>query len=160
GEAVTPETVVARTLIPGILRSVKVAEILGIDPDEVPATLSVREGDTVAAGQVIAQTKSFFGLFKSECKCPVDGVVELISPVSGHVGVRESPLPIEVRAYVEGRIAQAVPGEGVVVETRGALVQGIFGVGGERQGTLRMVAAGPDEPLTEASLREEQRGQI
>src|SRR5262245_61883685 len=106
GATVTPETVVARTLIPGILRSVKVAEILGIDPDEVPATLSVREGDTVAAGQVIAQTKSFFGLFKSECKCPVDGVVELISPVSGHVGVRESPSPIEVKAYVEGRIAE------------------------------------------------------
>jgi len=30
-----------------------------------------------------------------------------------------------------------VPSEGVVVETRGALIQGIFGVGGERQESSR-----------------------
>jgi hypothetical protein len=160
GQEVTPETVVARTLIPGILRTVKVAELLGVDADEVPGALLIKEGDTVTPGQVIAATKSFFGLFKSDCKSPVAGQVELISPVTGHVGVREAPTPIEVTAYVQGRIAQAVAGEGVVVEARGALIQGIFGVGGERQGTLRMVASTPDDPITEETVRDEHRGQI
>src|SRR5256885_1584702 len=82
GQEVTPETVVARTLIPGILRTVKVAELLGVEAEEVPGTLLIREGDAVTAGQVIAQSKSFFGLFKSDCKCPVAGTVELISPVT------------------------------------------------------------------------------
>jgi hypothetical protein len=160
GQEVAPETVVARTLIPGILRQVKVAELLGLDAEEVPGALLIQQGDTVAAGQVIAKTKSFFGLFKSECRCPVAGTVELISPVTGHVGVREAPNPIEVHAYVQGRVTQVVPTEGVVVETRGALIQGIFGVGGERQGILKAVVGSPDEPLTESALREEHRGLI
>jgi hypothetical protein len=160
GQEVTPETVVARTLIPGILRTVKVADLLGVDAEEVRGALLVKEGDTVAPGQVIARTQSFFGLFKSDCKCPIGGKVELISPVTGHVGVREAPDPIEVKAYVEGRVARVVTGEGVVVEAHGALIQGIFGVGGERQAPLRVVVAGPNEPITESALREEHRGQI
>ena len=35
-----------------------------------------------------------------------------------------------------GEVAEVLPGEGVVVETTGALVQGIFGVGGECFGTV------------------------
>jgi hypothetical protein len=160
GERVTPATVVARTLIPGLLRTVKVAELLGLEPNEVPAALLVREGDTVTRDQLVAQTKSFFGIFKSECKSPVAGTVELISPVTGHLGVREPPHPVEVSAYVEGAIAEVLSGEGVVVETRGALIQGIFGVGGERQGRIHVAVERPDEPLTEAHFSEAARGQI
>src|SRR5438876_5941655 len=128
GEAVTPETVVARTLLPGEIRTVKAAEILGLEPQELQPALLVRQGDAVAAGQVIAQTRSFFGLFRSECKASAGGTVELISPATGHVGIREAPTPVEVNAYIRGEVAEVQPGEGVVVETRGALVQGIFGV--------------------------------
>jgi hypothetical protein len=159
GDRVTPATVVARTLIPGVLRTVRVAEALGLEPSDVPAALLVREGDVVAQDQLVAQTKSFFGFFKSECKSPVAGTLELVSPVSGHLGVREPPHPVEVLAYVEGQIAEVLPGEGVVVETRGALIQGIFGVGGERQGTLQVAVARPDEPLTEAHVTDA-RGKI
>ena len=40
-------------------------------------------------------------------------------------------------AYVRGHVAEVLPGEGVVVEARGALLQGIFGVGGETFGPDR-----------------------
>src|SRR5438128_981258 len=152
GDVVEPRTVVARSEIPGILRTVRAADILGVDAEELPKTLAVALGDAVTSGQVIARSSSFFGLFKSECKSPVDGVVELISPVSGHVGIREQPSPIEVEAYIRGRIAAVLEGEGVVVETRGAFIQGIFGVGGERQGTLKMAVADPGQPVTEAEI--------
>lgn len=160
GDRVTPETVVARTEIPGVLRTVRAADLLGCEPEEVPAALLVKQGDAVAAGEVLARSSTFFGLFKSECRSPVDGVVELISPVSGHIGIRDRATPIEVQAYVRGRIAEVLEGEGVVVETQGAFIQGIFGVGGERQGPLRMAVSDPGEPMTEASIREEHRGQI
>jgi hypothetical protein len=160
GEAVQPETVVARTLIPGVLRTVKVAEQLGLEPQEALAVLKVREGDVVEREQLLAETKSFFGLFKSAARCPVGGTVELVSSVSGHVGVREAPSPVEVHAYVRGSVAEVLPDEGVVVETRGALIQGIFGVGGERQGVLHVAVANPEEPLTEAHLSEETAGKI
>jgi hypothetical protein len=159
-EEVTPETVVARTSVPGILRKVRASEKLGLEPDELPAAMKIKEGDPVVAGQLLASTRSFFGFVTTECKAPVEGVVEIISPVTGHVSIRENPNPIEVRAYVRGRVAEVIEGEGVVVETRGALIQGIFGIGGERQGAIRMVADTPQAPLTEQQITPDMAGQV
>lgn len=160
GDAVTPETVVARAEIPGVLRTVRASDILGVDADEVPRTLTIAQGDRVTKDQVLAKSSSFFGIFKSECRSPVAGVVELISSVSGHIGIREKPSPVEVSAYIRGRIAQVMEGEGVVVESRGAFIQGIFGVGGERQGPIKMAVIDPGQPITEAQIREEHRGMV
>jgi hypothetical protein len=160
GADVTPDTVVARTNIPGILRTVRASERLGIDADELPGTLQVKQGDAVTHGQLLALSKSFFGMFKSEVHAPVDGTVELISDVTGQIGIREKPNPIEVDAYVQGRVAEVLEGEGVVVETQAALIQGIFGVGGERQGVLRMGVQSPGEALSEAHLTADMAGQI
>jgi hypothetical protein len=160
GETVEPQTVVARAEIPGILRTVRAAEILGVDADEVPKTLQVRQGDAVMSGQTLAKSSAFFGLFKSECRSPVEGVLELVSSVSGHIGIREKSNPIEIEAYIRGRILEVMEGEGVVVETRGAFIQGIFGVGGERQGVIRMAVDDPGQPITEAEIREEHRGMV
>lgn len=160
GDDVQPGTVVARTDIPGILRTVRASERLGIDPDELPPAVQVKEGETVQPGQLLALTRSFFGMFKSECTAPVAGTVEIISPVTGHISIREAPRPVEVTAYVQGRVAEVLEGEGVVVETWGALIQGIFGVGGERQGVIRMGVETPDTSLTEEMLRPEMAGQI
>ncbi len=160
GAPVDPDTVVARTNIPGILRTVRASEKLGIDPDELPTAVQVKEGDAVKSGQLLAMTRSFFGMFKSEAHAPVDGVVEIINTVTGHISIREKPNPIEVKAYVRGRVVEVIEGEGVVVETRGALVQGIFGVGGERQGTIRVIVDSPDAMLTEASLTPDMAGCI
>lgn len=160
GEEVLPETVVARAEIPGILRTVRASERLGIDPDELTPLLRVSSGDAVVAGELLAESRAFFGLFKSECRSPVAGVVEIISPVTGHVSIREAPSPIEVGAYVSGRVADVIPGEGVVVETHGALVQGIFGVGGERQGRLRLAVATPEEVLNTDAILPEMVGEI
>lgn len=160
GQQVAPETVVARTNIPGILRTVKAADVLGLDADELPAAMLVQPGEHVLAGQVLAQTKSFFGMFKSECKAPVEGDVEIVSSITGHISIREKPSPIEVAAYTQGTVVEVLEGEGVVVETRGALIQGIFGVGGERQGPIRIGVGSPDEALTEAHLTPDMRGQV
>lgn len=160
GDMVEADTVVARAYLPGILQTVRVAQTLGIEPKQIREVLKVKEGDTVEKEQVIAETKGFFGLFRGICKSPVRGTVELISPVTGHVGVREPPTVIEVNAYVRGRVVQVMPEEGAVIETQGAFVQGIFGVGGERQGILRMLVQSPDEVLTEAHLTDDLAGAI
>lgn len=152
GQSVAPDTVVARANLPGFLQSVKVAAQLGIDADELPGVLLVKEGDAVEKGQILAATKAFFGLFKSDAKSPVGGTVETISAVSGNVGIRQAPLPIELTAYLSGTVADVLPGEGVVVQAEGALIQGIFGIGGERVGEIAMVSPGPESNLTEADI--------
>ena len=160
GQIVTPDTIVARASLPGLMQSVKVAAQLGIDADEMPATLIVKEGEAVEKGQILAATKAFFGMFKSEAKSPVSGVVETISAASGNVGIRQPPLPINLTAYLSGTVAETIAGEGVVVQTEGALIQGIFGIGGERVGEIQMVSAQPEDDLTEEMITAAQAGKI
>jgi hypothetical protein len=160
GDTVKPDTVVARTELPGTMATLKVAEHLGVEPGEVQEMLKKKVGDTVSKDEVIAQHASFFGLFKSEVKSPVAGTIEMISPVSGHVGVREHPTPIEVKAYIEGKVASVIENEGVVVECNGAMVQGIFGVGGERLGEIEVVTQSENDPVTEEMITDDLRGKI
>lgn len=160
GAPVEPDTVVARTEIPGILRTVRVAEKLGIDPDELPRVLRVEVGQEVRPGDLIAEHRSFFGWFRSEARAPVAGHVEIINTTTGSVSIRDLPSPIEVTAYVRGHVAEVMPGEGVVVETRGALIQGIFGVGGERQGRIRVAVDDPGAVLDAGDMGPEMQGCI
>jgi hypothetical protein len=160
GDRVEPETVVAQAAIPGLMQSVKVANQLGIDPKDIFGPLTVKEGDHVQVGQVIAVTKALFGMLKTEVKSSVEGTVETISTVSGNVGIRQKSLPVQVTAYVAGRVAEVMPAEGVVVETRCALIQGIFGIGGERVGAIHMVSRAPGDPLTESDITPDLSGKI
>src|SRR5947209_8213232 len=146
GAVVEPATIVARAELPGLLQTVKVGAQLGLEPSEVAKHLAVRLGDRVEAGQLVAQTQSFFGMFKSACKAPIEGTIEIVSEVSGNVGIRAHPIPIELNAYLRGTIVEVLPADGVVIETEGAFIQGIFGVGGERQGEIRIASrsAGDD----------------
>ena len=70
------------------------------------------------------------------------------------------PRPVEVDAYIDGIISEVIENEGVVVETSGAVVQGIFGIGGERTGKLICPLSSPDEILTESFITLEQSGKI
>lgn len=160
GDMVQPDTIVARALLPGILQTVRVAQTLGIEPKQIRSALKVKEGDTVEKDQVIAETKGFLGLFRGIAKSPVTGTVELISEVTGHVGVRQPPTVIDVNAYVQGRVVKVLPQEGAVIETQGALIQGIFGVGGERRGILRVLVNDPSETLTAQHIPNDVAGQI
>ena len=160
GDTVTAETVVARTDIPGVIQTIKVAETLGIEPQEAIAALQIALGDAVQREQVVAETRSFFGLFRTEAKSPFTGVVELISHATGHVGVRMPSNPVEVAAYVDGVVAEVIPDEGVVIETYGAMVQGIFGVGGERTGRLTVPGESPETMLTEDMIDETHAGAV
>ncbi|MGQ9657836.1 MAG: hypothetical protein ACUVV1_08025 [Fimbriimonadales bacterium] len=160
GDMVQPDTIVARALLPGILQTVRVAQTLGIEPKQIRSALKVKEGDTVEKDQVIAETKGFLGLFRGVAKSPVTGTVELISEVTGHVGVRQPPTVIDVNAYVQGRVVKVLPQEGAVIETQGALIQGIFGVGGERRGRLRVLVNDPSETLTAQHIPNDVAGQI
>lgn len=160
GDRVTPEQVVARAELPGIMQTTKAAAALGADPADIPAMLTVQVGDTVTRGQVIAKTKGLWGLFISEAKAVTSGTIELISPVTGNVGIREPPTPIDVAAYIPGVVTEILPDEGVVVTARGAFVQGIFGVGGERRAALKVVVDNPQSSLTDTDITPEMAGHI
>lgn len=160
GDIVQPDTVVARTEIPGVMQTVRAAETLGVDLHDLHKALRVKIGDMVTKNQLLAETRSFFGLMRNEVKSPIPGVVELISDQTGHIGIRLTATPIEVTGYITGRVAEVVPEEGVIVETEAAMIQGIFGVGGEKTGAIHMLVSSPDQPITEDMLDESMAGKV
>ncbi len=160
GAEVGPDTVVARAQLPGNVQALPLAARLGLDPAQVLKALQVPVGATVRAGERLAEWKGLLGLVRTTVEAPVDGTVESVSTVTGQLLLREPPIPVEVAAYVRGRVAEVLPGEGVVVESSGALVQGIFGVGGETFGPLRIAAPGPEAELSVRDLAAVKRGDV
>jgi hypothetical protein len=154
GAEVAAETIVARTALPGNVKTVNVANLLSVPPADVPGCMLKKAGEPVTDGEPIAQSKSLFGLMKSTARANTTGTLENVSEITGQVSLREAALPVEMTAYVDGTVARVLPGEGVAIETRGAFLQGIFGIGGEGVGTLALVASGPDATLEPDALGE------
>ena len=160
GEKVLSETIVAKTHLPGNVQTLNLAGALGCLPEDVGEYLLKRSGDPIRKGELIAQSKGFFGLFKSKVESPCDGTLESVSKITGQAILREPPEPIQVDAYIEGEVVEVFPQEGVVVETVATFVQGIFGVGGEMRGVIFPVSDKPDEVLTEGEISEKCRGKV
>ncbi len=161
GDFVDPHTVVARTELPGLLQAIKVAEKLNVEPKEVMGLLKFKVGDQVKVGDLVAETKGLFGkLFKNSVISEYEGTIESISDVSGHVYLREAPIPVEINAYMKGKIVDIIPEEGAVVEARGAFVQGIFGIGGERVGEIHVAVLSPEEVLDAKHITEDHKNKI
>lgn len=157
---VDAHTVVARTELPGNVQTVNLAAKLSIDPAKVPDSLLEPVGSSVKAGELIATGKSLFGLITQKATAPADGTIESVSGITGQLILREPPIPVEVNAFVQGRVVEVLPGEGVVVETQGTFIQGIFGVGGETHGRIAVVCGDPGEELSGARLDESHRGKV
>lgn len=160
GDRVKAADVVARAELPGDVQLTNLANELGLLPDELARALTVELGAAVTKGQVIGEHRSFFGLFSSRARSPIDGTLESVSEITGQAVFRGPPKPVEITAYVDGEIVEIVPDEGVVVETRAALVQGIFGLAGEVQAPLVMVASAPDQPLEPGDITGEHAGKV
>ncbi len=161
GDHVTPDQVVAQAMLPGPLQTIKLALKMGIEPADIGSVLKVKEGDKIAKGDVVAEGKKLFGFFKAPMETSeYEGTVESTSEVTGNILVRESSIPVDVKAYIQGKIAQVLPEEGAIVETRCAMIQGIFGVGGERMGKIRIAVSDPSKVLDASDILDSDKGNI
>lgn len=162
GDVVHYDTVVAKAQISGDPEIVKVAALLGFasKPSDLPAYMKKEVGDKVEKGEVIAGYSVLFGLLKKWATSPIDGIIESASTVTGQVVIRGSPIPIEVEAYIPGKVVEVLPREGAVVETNAAFIQGIFGVGGEIHGHIKMSVESSDEELTADRINSEDKGAV
>ncbi len=158
GDRVSADTVVAQTFMEGDVFPMKVASVLGAQPKDLPGLMLRNVGDAVRKNEPIARSKGIFGMMRTEAKSSADGVIESVSDSTGMVIVRGPRMPIEVRAYVAGTVVEVLPGEGAVVENTVALVQGIFGIGGEVHGPVAMAGAAPDDELDADDITPAMRG--
>jgi len=75
------------------------------------------------------------------------------------VGIRHLPIPVNLDAYISGKVSKVLPKQGVVIETPASFIQGIFGVGGERHGEI-LVVASPDEELKLSHIGKDCAGKV
>lgn len=161
GQQVEPQTPVARTELPGNVTMIRAADRLGVSPGELRGILRKQVGDAVREGELLAETKGLWGRwFKAALYAPHAGTLEYINEVTGNIGLRHPPQRVEINAYIRGSVTALLPGEGAVITTRGALVQGIFGIGGERQGRLRVLASSRQEKVEPARVDAECQGRV
>lgn len=160
GDKVGAEQVVLKTELPGKADVVNVMSLLGCQPHEVKQFMVKPIGEHVEKGELLAMRAAFFGLFKTRIESPMSGTIESVSDVSGQVVMRGAPVPVDVKAYIDGKVVEADEGEHVTVEVTGSFIQGIFGVGGETYGRIRVVSDDPNGILDENSFSEKMKGEV
>tara|TARA_B100000809_G_scaffold6686_1_gene6698 strand:- start:678 stop:1805 length:1128 start_codon:yes stop_codon:yes gene_type:complete len=160
GKIVAPDDIVARTHLPGNVQMVNIANLLNIDAQDIAEVMLVKIGSKIKEGELLAETKGLFGFFKSSAASPVDSVLESISDVTGQVVLREAPIPVEIDAYMNGKVASVLEEEGVVVTANAVFIQGIFGIGGENRGELRVLVDNRDDELTPEMITVDVKGAV
>lgn len=160
GDVVQAEQVVAETFMPGDVVPINLANLLSVPPGEVSALMLKQEGDVVAVGDVLARTNGIFGFFKNEYASKSAGTIESVSKVTGQVILRGTAIPVQVKAFLAGTVAEVIPNEGVVIEAETTYLQGIFGIGGEAYGPIRVVCQSHSEALTPEKITDDMKGAV
>ncbi len=160
GDQVRRDQQVARADLPGNVTTLNLVSRLGCTAEEVPDLMLKQEGDDIRIDEPIAENRPFIKWFKTTVNAPITGKLESISHITGQILMREPPNPVELLAYIDGRVVDVIPGQGVDLETEGAYIQGIFGLGGEFSGPLRFLTDTPAEDLTPDRVTPDHRGAV
>jgi hypothetical protein len=101
-------------------------------------------GDSVQKGEIVAAPSGLLGRLRN-CRSPVDG--QIVAVRNGMILIEAAPETFELRAHLKGQVSNIMPEVGVVISAAGALIQGIWGCGGEAEGVLKVLIDNPDKPL-------------
>ena len=123
--------------------------------DDLRKRIELRVGDKVQEGDVIAETS---GVFKRVVYAPVAG--QIISISGGQILLEVQDEPFKLQAGLNGEVTEVIPEQGVILETHGALIQGVWGNGKINMGMLLNLAQEAEEELTGEKLDVSMRGAV
>ena len=155
GDGVAPSQVIAQASIPPDFRIVPFAQTLEVPIRNAKSYLKVERKQQIAEGDVLA---SRGGLTPRVCRSPIDGRVAGIG--RGRLLLQADPEVIRCRALVPGIVVEIHPGEGVVIETVGGLIQALWGNGYEAHGVLRILVRDPRYPIRATHINASSQGAI
>lgn len=160
GEKLKSQDIVASTKIPGNIQMVNVSKELNIEPSDIEDSMLISIDKGVKINQVIAETKGLFGLFKSEVKSPITGIISNISNITGQVVISEPPIPIEIDAYIDGEVIDIISNEGILIESYGTFIQGIIGFGQEIKGEIIVISNNANDEITSIDIKDTYKDKI
>lgn len=157
GEKVQAAQVVAEAEISGEVRVINVGPLLRVPVARAYKYVRVREGDDVSVDTVIA-SKGMLG--SGRVKSPVNGFIYRIDKPTGRVLIKVISQPYQLTAYLAGTVTTVIAGQGVVIETTGAQIQGALGFGTEAFGVLQVVAKRASDPVKSRTIDASLNGAI
>jgi hypothetical protein len=154
-QKVSPNDVIAETNWAREHVILDVARALHISPNAADRLVKCKVNDHIVANTEIAVGK---GIFPRSIRAPRDGRVVVVG--GGQVLMEVGETKIELRAGIPGTIVEIIANRGAVIQTAGALIQGVWGNGRIDSGLLVNIAEKPDGVLTAARLDVSLRGSI
>lgn len=153
GQQVGPSVVVAEAVLEPEHILLDIGRGLGLKPKEADKYLVRQDGDEVGEGDVLAGP---VGMARRVVRAPRTG--RIVVAGEGQVLLQADTQPYELRAAYSGVIADLIPDRGVVVETIGSLVQGVWGNERLNYGLMNILAKAPDEIIRANQLDVSLRG--
>lgn len=155
GQQVNPSDIVAEAVIRPEHLLLDIALGLGLPAKETDHYIQRRAGDEVGEGDVIAGP---VGIGRRVVRAPKPGTVVVAG--DGQVLMELEGEFSELKAGYSGLVTEIVGDRGVIIETVGALVQGVWGNGKINFGLLNVLAQAPDELVTTDKLDVSLRGAV
>ena len=155
GQKVMANDVVAETKLVNQHLLLDMSSILGINPVDTERILKVTVNQVVAEGDVLAGP---VGIIPRIVRAPHNG--RIVHFNDGQLLFELETQPFQLKAGMEGVIKGLIAERGAVLETTGALVQGVWGNGQIDQGPLYVLAESPKDELTMNRLDISMRGSI
>jgi hypothetical protein len=132
-----------------------IAKGLGVSIEQADALIQCLVDDDVNEGDLIAGP---IGITRRVVRAPVNGRVKLAG--NGQVLIQVDKLPSKLQAGISGTVTQLIPDSGAVIETNGALIQGVWGNGLADFGLMQLKLEAPNDELTADQIDVSLRGTI
>jgi hypothetical protein len=132
-----------------------VARTLGLATAAADRLIRCQTGDELVANALVASGR---GLFPREVRTPREGRV--VAAGGGQVLLEVGEVNVELRAGIPGQVMQIIPDRGVMIQTSGALIQGVWGNGRIEMGVMTNLMEKPDSVLAAARLDVSLRGSV
>jgi hypothetical protein len=155
GQKVTPMDVIAETRWAREHVLLDVARLLRVSPSAAERLIKCKVDDRLAASVEIAIGR---GLFPRTVRTPREGRVVAVG--GGQVLMEVGESKMELRAGIPGTVIEVIANRGAVIQTAGALIQGVWGNGRIDSGLLVNIADGPDSVLSAGKLDISLRGSV
>jgi len=156
GQVVNATDTVAEDYTPGEHVLIDIRRALGLSSnEEVLQLLDRKVGEQVEKGDIIAQSRGFLSRV---VRAPSHGKIVAIQ--KGQVLLELYGDKYELKAGINGIIAEVLPDRGVIIEGHGALIQGVWGNHQINLGTLMRHAETLDTELKRSNLDISMRGAV
>jgi hypothetical protein len=154
-QKVTARDVIAEANLSPQHTLLDIGQGLGLPLKKADEFITRKVGEKVSKGDIIAGP---LGVLQRVVRSPVDGAIVALG--GGQVLLEVESPTFELLAGIPGTVTQLIPDRGAIIDTTGALVQGVWGNGLIDEGVMLVIARTPDDVIKPDHLDISMRGSV